>query len=252
MNKPSIGRSGFTLVELLVAVTTSAVLILILASLLQAVGGATQTTGGRIEAEREARAAFEMLERDLAASVRRGGEWIHVLNDPDPLATGGAPQWLMFLASPLDHDRSTPGDVCVVSYRTGHEPLPGEDDPFPSLHRLVVPADVTYDSALGRASLDSAFFSETAPFEEASRSLDSWLAAGVIDIQVRGWVEGKAYDLTARSRLRPEQNLDAIEVTLEVLTKRGQRLFGNLAPSELRKRHTYRFTRIIQVPLAKP
>ena len=252
MSRPSISRHGFSLVELLVATATTTLLIVILASMLQVMGGTTRSTQGRMDAEREARAAFEMLERDLAATVRNDGQWIRMLADPDPPTNGGSPRWLMFLSSPLDHDRDTAGDVCVLSYRLGHEPLPGEDNPFPALHRLVVTADDTFEKALGLNNLDLNFFTENDALETASRSLETWLAAGVIDIQVRGWSDGVPVDLARPGRRHRESTLEALEVTLEVLSKRGQQAFANLTPEELRKSHAYRFTRRIPIPVSSP
>lgn len=67
--KRNPGQSGVTLIELLIAISLSAVVILLALSLFKDVGFAARITGGRRDAAFEAQAAFESLTGNLMTGM---------------------------------------------------------------------------------------------------------------------------------------------------------------------------------------
>jgi type II secretory pathway pseudopilin PulG len=70
-------RGGFTLVELLIATAITVVIVLMLGLMLGTLMGSASHTTARVDAFRDARAALQMMERDLRNIVR--SQW-----NPDP------------------------------------------------------------------------------------------------------------------------------------------------------------------------
>ena len=72
--------AAFTIVELLVAATITVVIVVLLGVMFTSLTGTTARGNQRIDAFRDARAALQMMERDLTGLVRT--QW-----DPDPFAS---------------------------------------------------------------------------------------------------------------------------------------------------------------------
>src|SRR5437762_1721738 len=124
---------GFTLVELLIATGITVAMVLMLGLMLGSLMGSASHATARVDAFRDARAALQMIERDLRNLVRT--QW-----NPDPFSnptpTPGTPQPVTKPAAyfaakntsdptggnqelyALIADQTTPssGDVCAVGY----------------------------------------------------------------------------------------------------------------------------------------
>ena len=73
----SPGEGGFTLVELLIATGITVAMVLMLGLMLGSLMGSASHATQRVDAFRDARAALQMMERDLRNLV--ANQW-----DPDP------------------------------------------------------------------------------------------------------------------------------------------------------------------------
>ena len=242
---------AFTLVELMVAMTVSSILLLALLQALGAVTGVSSRTAGRIEAEREARATFEILARDLESAVRSSDlSWIQAGVDPAPPVAGGNPHWLTFLAVPRDHDSSQPGDLCALSYRLGLlRPDPDPSSPaIPALCRLRIDPDEAFGSALTGGELRDGFFTDRETANPESRDQRHWFSSGVLDFQVRFLDANGSLDPGTHSEAEVRSRARFLEITLEVLTPQGRHLLGVVGIESLRQRHAHRFTRRIILP----
>ncbi len=76
----SPGESGFTLVELLIATGITVAMVLMLGLMLGSLMGSASHATQRVDAFRDARAALQMIERDLRNLVRT--QW-----NPDPFSS---------------------------------------------------------------------------------------------------------------------------------------------------------------------
>jgi prepilin-type N-terminal cleavage/methylation domain-containing protein len=230
---------GFTLLELLVAITVTSLLITLLSYALQSLTVTANRTSGRLEAEREARAALEFLERDLKAGISNASGYgrPRVIDDPE---TAGS-HWLVFLSVPLDHSPKEPGDVCLMSYRVGTSRPEGSMGEIPVLYRLRLDSGRTFDEFFDGDDIDPS------PIEGASVDYGNWLASGVIGLKVNAWVGGEMVEIGDPST--PDSSAwEAVEVTLEVLTTAGTMQYGTQPLSDLRKTFGHRFTR--RIPLS--
>lgn len=239
-----MSNRGITLLELLVSIAITSLLIVLLSSTLQSLTTSTNRSAGRIEAEREARAALEFLQRDLYASLSRsdGLGRPSIVNDPNWEGS----HWLTFLSTPLDHSPNEPGDVCLMSYRVGLDDTIGISDGIPVLYRLRLDSTATFDTILGGESpvnLDA--------IESASVEQDNWLASGVVALQIKALVEGEVIEIT-NDPTEDSNSWEALEVTVEVLTTTGRMQYGTVPLEELRERYGYRFTRRIRLPAFIP
>ena len=107
MNGPLRASSGFTLLEVLVAVAVLAVMGLVAYQGLLGMAAGHQAMQREAESFRELVLTMQMLERDLRAALPRAVR--DELGDPEPALAGG-PRGLMFTragwSNPLGHARS--------------------------------------------------------------------------------------------------------------------------------------------------
>src|ERR1700746_1620799 len=80
MPMPPEHKSGFTMLELLIATGITTVIVVLLGTMLGSLMNTASHTTQRVDAFRDARAALQMMERDLSNLVRT--QW-----DPDPFAS---------------------------------------------------------------------------------------------------------------------------------------------------------------------
>ncbi len=71
MDKPFSSKQGFTLVELLVSMAILAILLALIAAVLQGAANSTSQTEGHVNADAEAGLVFNRMARDLAAMPKR-------------------------------------------------------------------------------------------------------------------------------------------------------------------------------------
>ena len=157
MRKPSL--SSFTLVELMAAMAVLALLMVALVAMFdQAMRGWRQAQKG-IDGRREARAALQMLERDLGGLIVLPGRKIWLTNTEDAKAAS-----LYFLTTLSSSAQASGGatnaDVCGVGYFVEWDPSLNEgrgsrvlrryqQEPAQQLLRLQTPPD----SIISRTSL---------------------------------------------------------------------------------------------------
>ncbi|MGZ4982479.1 MAG: PulJ/GspJ family protein [Chthoniobacterales bacterium] len=119
---------GFTLVELMVAASISILIVVMLGSMFASLMGTTSRSNQRIDAFRDARAALQMMERDLAglnpakqtAYFALDKIWQDTSNDKYSNPSDPAPNRQLFALiiarNPTASPTPIPGDLCAVGY----------------------------------------------------------------------------------------------------------------------------------------
>lgn len=208
-------RRGFTLLELLIAVTISSIIIVVMLSMTGVVADAWRNGNNKIFTNNEARAAFSRLAEDLESAVIRdniaGAEWFVASSNPGDF--GGTPRpanptWLMFYSTPSDrqlfeyqtgsinYDRSKPipGNVVTLSYKiVPQDPIRGGNSEYTlyGLYRAMPkgvgnppnPAKTTFDEILGKPDLKG--FWNNRP--EASDK-DNFYISNIFDFSFTFWI----------------------------------------------------------------
>src|SRR6476620_10188648 len=80
-------REAFTIVELLIATAITALIVVLLGTMFGSLTSTTSRANQRIDSFRDARAALQMMERDLANLVRTQWEPDPFSNPPPPPGT---------------------------------------------------------------------------------------------------------------------------------------------------------------------
>jgi prepilin-type N-terminal cleavage/methylation domain-containing protein len=208
-------RRGFTLLELLIAVTISSIVIVVMLTMTGVVADAWRNGNNKVFTNNEARAAFNRLAEDLESAVIRdniaGAEWFVATSNPADF--GGSPQpanptWLMFYSTPsdrqlfeyqpgsLNYDRTKPipGNVVTLSYKiVPQDPIKGGNSEFNlyGLYRAMPkgtgnppnPAKVTFDEILGKPNLKGFWSSRS----EASDK-DNFYISNIFDFSFTFWI----------------------------------------------------------------
>ena len=171
----SKSRSGFTLIELMVAMAITTVIVTVLVSITGVALDTWQRGRSEIRASRQAKAMLDTMAKDFESFVSRRGnnfEWLYSKVDsqlPGPSAnpssnaaeliffTAATDRYLGEIGSPEDNG----GDVSCVGYKLEYQdPVKGTDEQNSStfvLYRLLVNPDDTFEELLGQEDLDTAF-----------------------------------------------------------------------------------------------
>ncbi len=104
-------RRGFTLVELLVAISVTAVIIVLLSQIFASTSAQWQAADQRIDAFREARTAVQIIARDLARAHTSADARMLMLSDVDPSKEFAKE---VFAITPAPN--SGKSDLCAVGY----------------------------------------------------------------------------------------------------------------------------------------
>jgi type II secretory pathway pseudopilin PulG len=119
---------GFTLVELLIATGITVAMVLMLGLMLGSLMSSASHATERVDAFRDARAALQVMERDLRNLVRTQWQWDPSLQRlkqvtllaayfaADNLYSDPAAGNQQFYALVADQTTASPGDVCAVGY----------------------------------------------------------------------------------------------------------------------------------------
>jgi prepilin-type N-terminal cleavage/methylation domain-containing protein len=207
-------RRGFTLLELLVAVTITSIVIVALLSMTGVVVDAWRNGNNKIFTNNEARAAFNRLAEDLESAIIRDNipqaEWFVAATNPTDFT--GLPKpanatWLAFYTTPgdrqlfeyqagtgnYDTSKPIPGNVVTVSYKiVPQDPISGKADyRLYGLYRAFPkgtgtppnPAKITFDSILGKPGLMDNFWASRA---EASDK-DNFYISNIFDFSFTFW-----------------------------------------------------------------
>lgn len=188
--------TGFTLVELLIAVAITVLIVVLLGTMFGSLSSTASRANQRIDAFRDARAALQMMERDLSGIVK--GQWDTTNNPPTPITRPAAYFALdkIYADDPAPGNQqifalvatknSGPGDVCAVGYYCRWD----DQTHSYSLRRFFRPSNDTFtalSSATTYARTTDLYKPDPAGTTRSAMK-DDLLAAHVWNLQV------KAYD----------------------------------------------------------
>lgn len=175
MKKSFRSRSGFTLVELLVALGITAVIVSMLVTIAAVALTGYTASRNQVKAAREAKSAFDQISRDLESLVFRSGgnfDWMWVSSDGTPPGPANnqspsASRAVFFTAATDRYDgalntaNDLGGDVSTVGYRLLYrDPVTDVDDNEFStfiLYRQLIDPDETYNTLLAQPDLEVAY-----------------------------------------------------------------------------------------------
>lgn len=168
------GHSGFTLIELMVAMAITTIIVTILVSVTSIALDAWNRSRSELRAARQAKAMVDAMARDLESLVTRRGnafEWLYAKASSsmpgERLKSSNASDLIFFTAATdryngkINTNEDKGGDVSCVGYRLDYK------DPIDTagggnyktfvLNRLLVNPDETFTNLLGRDNLATAF-----------------------------------------------------------------------------------------------
>jgi prepilin-type N-terminal cleavage/methylation domain-containing protein len=191
-NLPKNARSkrGFTLIELMVAMTITTMIVTVLVSITSIALDTWTRSRSEIRASRQAKSMLDTMARDLEALMNRRGantEWLSAVTEPveaksaTPAIDSTSASSLIFYTSPTDRyegevseEQKTVGDVSCVGYQLKYQdPIQAQGSkeiPTFVLYRNLVNPDKTYEELLSksnrtatslRSMFEEAFGSET-------------------------------------------------------------------------------------------
>lgn len=156
---PAVGSArrlrAFTLIEVLLASTLTAILLGMLLSVLGGVLDSWNQTSGREESYRDARAALQIFGQDFAARVpQREGispliPDLQVASEPNP--SGKSLGFLCRVSNKSQPSPQNQSDICAAAYYVA--PIPGVTPPVPALYRQLLPSDTTFTRLQGASPL---------------------------------------------------------------------------------------------------
>jgi type II secretory pathway pseudopilin PulG len=221
-------KVGFTLVELMVSITITALLLTVLVGI---IGVATDTwarNSAEIRANRQAKAFLETMAKDFESLVTRpGGRFVWLDMQMDTAAnlpsvtTGQASASeaarLTFLTAATDrylgeiggpNDRG--GDISCVSYALRYQdPIDGSNNPVTStfvFKRLLVDPDETFRDLLGQEDLAAAIGPYAARLEDSSNFICENVHQFTVTylVEIQRTVDGVSRPETVRVALSSE------------------------------------------------
>ena len=188
MNTQRISRPrGFTLIEVMVAMTVTAMIVTILVSITAIALDTWTRSRSEVRAARQAKSLVDTMGRDLESLVNRDGtksEWLSAVVEP-AAASGNSPgiessnaAKLIFYTSPTDRydgdlsNEESIGDVSCVGYELRYQdPIKAQGSkeiPTFVLYRLLVNPDDTFEKILAEANKTAS--SLNAKFDENFQS----------------------------------------------------------------------------------
>jgi type II secretory pathway pseudopilin PulG len=182
-------RSGFTIVELLIASAITVAIVVMLGTMFGSLTKTTSRANQRTDAFRDARAALQMIERDLSGLVRtqrdaagnpvtRPAAYLALKNVyVDPVATDPVTDNQQIYAL-IATKNSGPGDVCSVGYYCRWNPSKNSY----SLHRFFADSTATYNQFTTAAVVTANFASDADLYTPAGS--DDVLASYVYNFRV--------------------------------------------------------------------
>lgn len=169
--------SGFTLIELMVAMGITTVIVTVLVSITGVALDTWQRGRSEIRASRQAKAMLDTMAKDFESLVTRRGnnfEWLYSKIDTelpgsDANQSSNSAEVIFFTAATdrylgeIGSATDNGGDVSCVGYKLEYQdPVDGTEKKNSStfiLYRLLVDPDKTYQDLLGQENLDTAFSS---------------------------------------------------------------------------------------------
>ncbi len=165
---------GFTLIELMVAMTVTTMIVTILVSITAISLDTWTRSRSEVRAARQAKSMVDTMARDLEALVIRKGtntEWLSAVSEPvesdgkPPAIESPNSSDLIFFTAPTDRydgdltAEATIGDISCVGYQLKYQdPIQtqgAKNIPTFVLYRLLVNPDVAYDKLLANSNSSS-------------------------------------------------------------------------------------------------
>lgn len=229
-------KSGFTLVELLVAMTITIVLLGILIFLTGISIDTYRDSRNEVRASRQAKEAIETISRDLESMVLRkdgnNNEWLYAGEETSNLKGPSGKEipntsHLIFFTGATDRyngdiggTTDQGGDVSAVSYRLVYRDQIADDDngefPVFSLYRHLINPDEAFEELLAVEDLEGAYDTN---FESDSFDPDNFLVENIYEFSVTFLVEvvvnttGTPVTHTVRATMSPGNAIDEFTVT---------------------------------------
>lgn len=168
-------KTGFTLMELMVAMAITTIIVTVLVSITSIATDTWNRSRAELRAARQGKAMVDSMARDFEALVVRRGNAFEWLTAESPtslpgekLASSNAANLTFFTAATdryngeIGGTSDKGGDVSCVSYRLDYrDPIDGPSGTFKTfvLNRMLLNPDVTFENLLGKTDLKSAFSS---------------------------------------------------------------------------------------------
>lgn len=253
---PSHRRGGFSLVELLVAVSITSLILVLLSSILSVALNQWNRQTGRMRNNIEAQVALDMLVDDLrSVTIKEGrAEWFHLRTRETPDL--GQTVELFLLSRPIDN-RAEVGDTAAIAYRIEKRPpFPGAD-PIHGLYRTVLPPAETIEH-LGSENLHDDIWKT-----DGTPTTDDLVCNHVVGFEldvIFRLPSGKFFRLDSadslrlskyaflesedRSRVPPGATIYGFDMRLTVVDQFAQNLLhqGTVPLEDLISRHGYTYT----------
>lgn len=186
-------RTGFTLLELVVAMAVFSILLVLTLNVLSHAGSLSSSGMSKMEASRVARECLDLISRDLGSAAlpynRAATNSLQLIANPSDLPTNYANPNSLFWQAPLSRSL-TNGNLALVGYfahrAAGATP---EENRF-QLRRLYVEPSNTNDYS--ELNTNTNWYGQLVPkFASASNALEDsqgykgWVADGVLGLWVR-------------------------------------------------------------------
>jgi len=237
MKKFHSGKAGFTLVELLVAMTITIILLGVLVYMTGVSTDTYRSNRSEIRASRQAKEALTAITNDFESMViRRDGnafEWLYAgeetsrLDGPEGREIPNTSRLIFFTAATDRYNGAVGGasdaggDVSAVSYRLVYRDQISDTDDEEhavfSLYRTLADPNITFDNILASESLESAYtsqFSDDADFEPSNflvENIYEFSITFLIEVPVE--VNGITVNHTVRATMSPDNYLREFRVS---------------------------------------
>jgi prepilin-type N-terminal cleavage/methylation domain-containing protein len=200
--------AGFTLAEVLIAITITLVIVTLLFQVFTAAARQWQSSDQRIDAFRDARAALQIIGRDLGRALVAADPRMLMLSDYDPAVTYAKEAYAI---SPIPNGGKS--DLCALGYYCVWDPA---TKTF-TLKRLFKDSNVAFPNLANSPPNFSALFTKAAANEED-------MAAHVWNLQFKPGIQS---DVEAPNAF-PSNQWRWIEVRFKCMSPAAARKLKNL------------------------